>query len=172
MRKKFETNVAQEMPKTRRNEPELPWKLKDEDIAKFERGSDEYRSARTGASVLKTRAIFLILLVLVIFTVILYMISNIIVENENIRTGMLKKDIESASLKAEFNRAMNEKAALAQNFTQLEKRVNDLSAQKELFTSVIESLTKRPEEEAEGPVKIEEAAADKKATDQSSNLKR
>lgn len=171
MRKKFETNVAQEMPKTRLNEPELPWKLKDEDVERFEKGGDEYRSARSGASPLRTRAIFLILLVLVIFAVILYMISNIIVENENIRTSILKKDIESASLKAEFNRVMNEKAAMAQNFTQLEKKVNDLSAQKELFTSVIESLTKRPDEEAEA-VKIEEPAADKKAKDQSSNLKR
>lgn len=157
MRRKFETNVAQEMPKTRAFEPELPWKLKNKDLGYIGLAEDEYKK---GASPLRTRGIFLIILVLAIFVVISYLAIIIIAENENIRANMLQKEKEASVVKVELEKTIDEKKSLSENAAQLEKKVNDLSAQKELFTSVIETLTKKADD-----IEIknsEETAVDKK----------
>ncbi|MEI6863556.1 MAG: hypothetical protein WCK38_04055, partial [Candidatus Omnitrophota bacterium] len=44
----------------------------------------------------------------------------------------------------DLDKVAAEKTALENSASQLEKRVGDLSAQKELFTAVLESLTKKP----------------------------
>ena len=49
-------------------------------------------------------------------------------------------------MQVDLDKADAEKTALEHNASQLEKRVNDLSAQKELFTAVLESLTKKGDE--------------------------
>ena len=43
-------------------------------------------------------------------------------------------------------RAVAEKDAVNKNASQLEKKISDLNAQKQLFASIIESLTKKGEE--------------------------
>jgi uncharacterized protein (DUF3084 family) len=67
-------------------------------------------------------------------------------ENENIRIGLLQKEKEAVLVQANLDKINNEKNVLSASSTQLEKRVTDLSAQKELFTAVIESLTKKADE--------------------------
>lgn len=151
MKTKFQTNVAVEMPKTKAREPELPWKLKSEDIEGINRRDEYITSLSKGTPPFKTRAIFLILLVLTIFTAVFYLITNIIIENENIRTNILKKELETTSLQTRLEKMAEEKKTMSQTSAQLEKKVSDLNAQKELFTSVIETLTKKGDEPETAP---------------------
>jgi len=146
MNKKFEANVASELPKTRRNEPGLPWKLNADDLNHIDIERDEYRLAASGSPPLKTRGIFLIMLVLAVFGAVSYMVTNAVMENEKMRLSIETAQSKVSALKADLQKVVEEKNAVAQNTNQLEKRVNDLTAQKELFTSVIETLTKKGDE--------------------------
>jgi len=152
MKKKFESNVATEMPKTKLHEPELPWKITTDDLAEAASKGDDYKSAVAGTPPFKTRAVFLILLVTALFLFTLMIVINAVTENEKIRQDMLKRENELALIRADLQKLAGEKEALTKNSAQLEKKVSDLAAQKELFTSVIESLTKKSDEaEVEKP---------------------
>ena len=146
MKKKFETNVATEIPKTKLHEPALPWKLTEDEVGQIGSKDDDFRAVISGTPPLKTRAPFLILLVLTIFGITIYLISNAIVENTKIRANMAKKEGELSLVQLNLMKAVAEKEAVNKNSAQLEKKVSDLTAQKQLFASVIESLTKKGEE--------------------------
>lgn len=155
MKTKFEANVAQELPKTRMSqEPGLPWKLDPEDIEKASEGSEVYKAASSGTPPLKTRPVFIVLLLTAIFVAVMNFVSLVIVDNENARASSRKKEITMSSLKMALEKINAQKNTLSDNIGQLEKRVNDLSAQKELFATVIESLTKKGDE----PTSDEKAA--------------
>ncbi|MCX5679423.1 MAG: hypothetical protein NTZ95_01955 [Candidatus Omnitrophica bacterium] len=143
MKKKFEDNVASQMPKTKSEEPTLPWKIDESDLAKIDSESQDYKDLAQGAPPLKTRPVFLIALVLAIFAAALFMVASIAIENDRIKIGISEKEKEAAILQVNLDKAAAEKTTLEHNASQLEKRVNDLSAQKELFTAVLESLTKK-----------------------------
>ena len=146
MKKKFESNVATEIPKTKLHEPELPWKLTEEEVGQIGSKDDDFRAAIAGSSPLKTRAPFLILLVMTIFGITTYLISSAVVENEKMRTSVAKKNSELSLVQMNLMKAVAEKEAVNKNSAQLEKKVSDLTAQKQLFASVIESLTKKGED--------------------------
>ena len=146
MKKKFESNVAAEIPKTKLHEPELPWKITTDDLAQAASKGGDYKSAIAGTPPFRTRAVFLILLVGAIFLFTSMMVVNAVVENEKIRQGMLKKENELALVKNDLQKLTGEKESLAKGSASLEKKVSDLAAQKELFTSVIESLTKKSDD--------------------------
>ena len=150
MKKKFESNVAAEIPKTKLHEPELPWKLTGDDLAGVATKNEEYKAVLSGAAPLKTRPVFLIALVLTIFVITALTMMNTAQENKNIKgdiaTREKDREKELVSIKMNLGRIANEKDALAKSSAQLEKKVSDLNAQKELFTSVIESLTKKSDE--------------------------
>ncbi len=149
MKTKFETNVAQEVPKTRMSqEPGLPWKLDPEDLEKINSAHEVYKSAATGSPPLKTRAIFPILLLGTIFVTVMYFVSLIVTDNANTRAAAQKSEVTMSSLQTTLEKMNTEKNTLSDNLGQLEKRVNDLNAQKELFATVIESLTKKSDEPA------------------------
>ena len=150
MKKKFEDNVASQIPRTKSDEPTLPWKIDEADLAKADSESRDYKDLAQGLPPLKTRPIFLIALVIAIFAAALFMVASIAIENNRIRIGISEKEKEAAVLQVNLDKAAAEKAALEHNASQLEKRVNDLSAQKELFTAVLESLTKK-EDTAQPP---------------------
>ena len=40
MKRRFESNVAADLPKTRLNEPNLPWKLSEEDLYRLKKSGD------------------------------------------------------------------------------------------------------------------------------------
>ena len=146
MKKKFESNVATEIPKTKLHEPELPWKITTDDLAEAASKGDDYKSAIAGTPPFRTRAVFLIMLVAAMFLFTSIMVINAVVENEKTRQGMLKKEKELALIKTDLEKLAGEKEALTKNSASLEKKVGDLAAQKELFTSVIETLTKKSDE--------------------------
>ena len=146
MKKKFETNVATELPKTKLNEPELPWKLNDDDLAQLGQGSGLSNDAAIAAPPLKTRAIFPILLVINVFVIAIIIMLNIYTDSEDAKTAVFKKEAEAASLKASLNKAAGEKKSLSENSARLEKKIEDLKDQKELFTAALESLTKKSDE--------------------------
>jgi hypothetical protein len=146
MKKKFETNVAAELPKTRTREPNLPWKLNDQDLAELGEGSLDHKADIIAAEPLKTRALFPILLVLVIFVAALNMMAGIYIDSENARSASIKRDGELAILKSDLNKAVTEKAEIGESAARLEKKIEDLKDQKELFTAALESLTRKSDE--------------------------
>lgn len=146
MKTKFEANVAAEIPKTKLREPTLPWKVTQEEAGSAGQKDDDLASAMSGTAPLKTRAPFLILLVITIFGITTYLVSNAMVENEKIRAAIAKKDSEISAVQINLVKAVAEKDAVIKNSSQLEKKVGDLAAQKKLFASVIESLTRKGEE--------------------------
>lgn len=164
MKKKFEDNVASQIPKTKSEEPELPWKIDESDLAKIDSDSRDYKDLAEGQSPLKTRPIFLVMLVVAIFAAALFMIASIATENDKIKIDISEKEKEAAVLQVDLDKAAAEKTTLEHNASQLEKRVGDLSAQKELFTAVLESLTKKADETiAEAtPAEIPPAESQKK----------
>lgn len=146
MKTKFDDNVAQNIPVTKNSaEPELPWKLSESEISRIEAGDEEHKSAIT-APPLQVRAIFVVLLVLAIFVVILNSVVNAVIDNNEMRLNMSKKEKEVASIQTALANTATENAALSDTAAKLEKRVNDLNAQKELYTAVIETLTKKTDD--------------------------
>lgn len=143
MKKKFEDNVASQIPKTKSEEPALPWKIDESDLARIDSENKDYQDIAQGAPPLKTRPAFLIALLVAIFAAALFMIANIATENDRVRMDISEKEKEAATLQVDLDKAAAEKEALEKSASQLEKRVGDLSAQKELFTAVLESLTKK-----------------------------
>jgi len=135
MKKRFEANVAGEFPKTKLREPKLPWKVTTDDLEAIEPPSP-----------LKARAPFLIALLAAIFLASSYFIVNIARENRNMHSRVLNRNREMSSLRQNLDKVSGENASIKENYVQLEKRAKDLSAQKALFTGVIESLTKKNEE--------------------------
>ncbi len=147
MKTKFETNVAAELPKTRMSqEPGLPWKLDPEDLEKVSAGKDEYKAAISGAFPLKTRPVFLIVLLAAIFAAITYFVSLVLTDSANTHTVADNKEVTMLSMQTTLGKINNEKNTLSENIGQLEKRVSELNAQKELFATVIESLTKKTDD--------------------------
>ena len=140
MTTKFDDNVAREMPKTKDSaEPGLPWKLSSEEIDRIEATDQAHKTTITNAPPLHVRAIFVVLLVVAIFVTILNSVVNMAIDNSDMQVGMAK-----------LEKVAREKTALSENAAKLEKRVNDLSAQKELYTAVIETLTKKTDEPQAG----------------------
>ena len=147
MKTKFESNVASELPKTKASqEPGLPWKVDSSELEKMASVKNAYKATLTGEPPLKTRAIFLIMLVIAVFGATLYYISVIALENENTRESIQKKEVAISAMKTDVEKIRNEKTALSENVAQLDRKVRDLNAQKELFATVIESLTKKADE--------------------------
>lgn len=147
MRTKFESNVAQELPKTRMSqEPGLPWKLNPEDLEKTSTIKDDYKAAVAGVPPLKTRPVFLVALLTIIFLTIIYFVSFMVADNQNTQSAIQKTEATMTTIQTTMEKINNEKSVLSENIGQLEKRVSELNAQKELFATVIESLTKKADE--------------------------
>ena len=146
MKKKFESNVASEIPRTKLHEPELPWKITSDDMAKVAEREGELKSDIALTPPLRTRAVFLILLVAAIFITASLLIINAVTENDKMRLYIENRQRDITAMKTDIQKLSAEKEDLSKNTAQLEKKVNDLAAQKELFTSVIESLTKKSDD--------------------------
>ena len=146
MKEKFEANVATEIPKTKLHEPNLPWKVTEEEAGQIGPRDDDFRAAVSGAAPLRARAPFLVLLIVTIFGITTYLVANSVTENQKMRDGIIKKESELSLAQANLSKTAAEKETIAKNSEQLEKKVGDLMAQKRLFTGVIESLTKKGED--------------------------
>jgi len=147
MKTKFEENVASEIPKTRSaGEPELPWKVTEEEMDMVAASREQRQEAVAGTPPLQVRAIFVILLVVSIFVAILNTVMNVAIDNSEIQLKAMKNERAVVSLKVELQKTEGEKTALSDAAAKLEKKVSDLSEQKELYTSVIETLTKKTDD--------------------------
>ena len=146
MKTKFDDNVAQNIPITKNSaEPDLPWKLSDSEINSIEANDENYKAAIT-APPLQVRAVFMVLLVLAIFAVILNSIAGVVMDNTEMQSDILNKEKQVSSITAALEKTSLEKAALNDTAAKLEKRVNDLNTQKELYSAVIETLTKKTDD--------------------------
>lgn len=146
MKTKFDENVAHDIPTTKNSsEPALPWKLSEGELAKIETLDENLKEAVT-APPLHVRAIFVVLLVATIFVVILNNMVNMAINNNEMQIDISKRDKQVAMVQAELVTIKNEKEAIADNAEKMEKRMNDLNAQKELYGAVIETLTKKTDD--------------------------
>ena len=149
MKSKFEDNVASDIPKTRNaNEPDLPWQVSADEVAEIGGGDAALKAAINASPPLKVRPVFLILLIVTIFVSTLCVVMDITIENATIQTDIMKKERVAAALKTDLDKTMFEKKVLSDNAVKLEKRVSDLNEQKEVYTAVIETLTKKGDEPA------------------------
>ncbi|MBU0605043.1 MAG: hypothetical protein KKH77_02005 [Candidatus Omnitrophica bacterium] len=143
---KFDDNVAQNIPITKNSaEPELPWKLSDSEINSIEANDENYKATIT-APPLQVRAVFMVFLVVAIFAVILNSIVGVVMDNTEMQSDILNKEKQVSSIQAALEKTSLEKAALNDTAAKLEKRVNDLNTQKELYSAVIETLTKKTDD--------------------------
>lgn len=146
MKTKFDDNVAQNIPITKNSaEPELPWKLSDSEINSIEASDENYKATIT-APPLQVRAVFMVFLVVAIFAVILNSIVGVVMDNTEMQSDILNKEKQVSSIQAALEKTSLEKAALNDTAEKLEKRVNDLNTQKELYSAVIETLTKKTDD--------------------------
>jgi hypothetical protein len=137
------------LPKTRiAREPGLPWKVDPSELSDIKSVEDGVKSATTGAPPLKARAIFLAALLIAVFFTTLYFVSAAVTESRKAQAAAMQKDAAVFGLRADLEKIADEKKALSENAVRLEKQVRDLSAQKELFTTVIESLSRKSDEPA------------------------
>jgi len=149
MKSKFESNVASELPKTRLSqEPGLPWKVDPSELSQLKTLEDDFKAATTGVPPLSARAGFLSALLVAVFFTTLYFVSAAVTESRKAQDAARQKDAAVFGLRADLEKIANEKKALSDSAMQLEKQVRDLSAQKELFATVIESLSKKSDEPA------------------------
>jgi len=147
MKTKFEDNVASEEPRAAHStEPELPWQVNDEDIAPVDAKEAEYKAAITGAPPLKINVVLIVLLILSIFAFISNTVTNIAIDKYEAESAAMQKGEAAAALRMSLVKSANEKRALNESSSQLEKRVNELTAQKDLYTAVLETLTKKADD--------------------------
>lgn len=160
MKTRFEANVASEVPKTKASqEPDLPWKVRDEDLDEVVASEAEYNKAVTGTSPFKTRAVFIIALLVTIFGAVVYYSSMVVVDKEEAKGLYVAKEKTVTTLRSELEKISSQNEALNKSISDFEEHVKELNSQKELFTAVIESLTKKAEVQAQAePGKIEPAA--------------
>ncbi len=146
MKTKFDENVAHDIPVTKNSsEPELPWKLSESELTKLEAAEEGLKDA-VSAPPLHVRAIFVVLLVATIFVVILNNMVNMAIDNNRMQIDISKKEKQVSTVQTQLATVKNEKEALTDNASKMEKRINDLSAQKELYSAVIETLTKKTDD--------------------------
>lgn len=146
MKTKFDENVAHDIPVTKNSsEPELPWKLSESELTKIDAAGEDYKVAVT-APPLHVRAIFVALLVAAIFVVILNNMVNMAIDNNDMQIDISKKDRQVSLAQTQLAAVKGEKDALADNSAKMEKRINDLNSQKELYSAVIETLTKKTDD--------------------------
>ena len=144
MKNKFEDNVASKTPKTRvSREPALPWKVDETEMAQVASTEEDYKSTVKGLPPFRTRAIFLVLLLVSVFGAILYYSSIMALDNEEARSRIQRKDKAISSMRAELNKIAMENTSLNESVTRFKARVD-------LYTSVIESLTKKMDEPQAG----------------------
>lgn len=152
MKTKFEDNVASKEPKASTStEPELPWKVTDEDTVPVDAREADYRETITGVPPLKASAVLIVLLILAIFAFIANTITNVAIEKYEAESAAIQRQEAVSALEANLKRTALEKNALGKSASELERKVGELSAQKELFTAVIETLSKKADEEIAGP---------------------
>ena len=143
MKKKFEDNVAITTIRSKTEEPSLPWKVDETDLAGIETREGGYEALSAGDVPFKTRPIFLVLLVVAIFFAAFYMVAVMAGENELVKLGISAKEKEAAELQINIDKISAEKTVLEKSSEQLEKRIGDLGAQKELLIAVLESMAKK-----------------------------
>lgn len=148
MKTKFETNVATQIPKTRMTqEPNLPWEVRADSRDIVSALEEKLKFETAGQFLLGARPVFLVILLVSIFISTVYAVYNIANEGEKIHISMREKEKALSLLQANLKETVNREEFLKERSLQLERAVADLRADKELFTTVIQDLTKKSEKQ-------------------------
>lgn len=146
MKTKFETNVASKTPKEKQEEPGLPWQVGAEDIEKAAGPEGAGSLAALGVSPFKTRAEVLVIVLGVIFIVTISFVSFMKKETLRTKNEVAMKEEAVSALESRVNKLNDENSAMNSSLTDLEKRLSELTVQKELFTDVLDGLVQNPDE--------------------------
>lgn len=145
MKKKFEDNVAGRTPDAGSKEPALPWKIDESELAGVESSNEDYGAIERGEPPFKTRPVLLAVLLIAVFAFAILTLTDVTFENDRIKAGISEKEKEASALQSELEKASSAAEELRRSASELEKKLGDLSAQKELFTAVLESVAKTEE---------------------------
>lgn len=147
MKTKFDETAVSEAPKTGSStEPALPWQLRDDDEALADRTGTSGRFALAGTAHPRASVVLIVLLIIAIFAFISNTITNMAIDKYAAESDSIQRGEMVSSLKINLVKTAGEKAVLSEDASRLEKQVSDLNAQKELYTAVLETLAKKPDD--------------------------
>ena len=153
MGKKFSSNVATQIPKTKvMHEPHLPWNVTQNDLAgsQFE---DSVHAAPIGKAPLGIKPLYLILIIVLIFLCALSVFFITVQSNEEIKVQIQRAEEERALLVDDLRNAANEASALKGKVEVLERNIIVLDAQNKNLTEQnrdFMTVIKRISEDEEG----------------------
>ncbi len=152
MEKKFDSNVATQIPKTKMtHEPYLPWNVTQSDLVgnQFE---DFVQTAPMGKTPLGIKPVYLILIIVSIFLCVLSMFFIMAQSNKKIMAQVQKAEEERILLVEELREASNEANVLKSKVGALEKNIvvldtynKSLTEQNEDFVTIIKKMSENEE---------------------------
>lgn len=153
MEKRFDSNVATQIPKTKVvHEPHLPWNITRSDLigSQFE-DSDQITSI--GKTPLGIKPLYVIVIITTIFLCVLSTFHFMTQSNERVKVQAQRAGEESILLASNLRNAINETNILKGRVIALEKNIaildvqnKNLAEQNKDFMTVIKSMSEREEE--------------------------
>lgn len=151
MKKKFESNVATQVPKTQMtHEPQLPWEIRTEDLMGDEFEGGPSRAEAMEKSLLGIKPVFLIGLLIFIFASMLAVFFFSASMSKNVGEKIQEMEDERTMLLGNLRESAHNQEILKEKNTQLEKARDDLNVQNKELMTVIKTLSEkdvRPEQE-------------------------
>lgn len=142
MKKKFESNVATQVPKTQMtHEPQLPWEIRGEDLLgdEFERGPSRDEAIRKAP--LGIKPAFLIFLLIFIFVSMLSVFLFAVSTSKSISGKAQEMEDERTMLFGNLRAAAHDLKIQKEKNVQLEKNRDDLRVQNKELMTVIKTLS-------------------------------
>ncbi len=146
MKKKFESNVATQVPQTQMaHEPQLPWEIRQEDFTGDEFENGDSRMMAIQKAPMGIKPVFLIVLLVSIFVFMLCGFLLVASQSKKrtveVQERMQQMKNEKTILLNDLQGSKNELEVLKEKTTQLEKTRDDLSIQNKELITVIKTLT-------------------------------
>ena len=152
MEKKFDSNVATQIPKTKVTyEPHLPWNVTQNDLVgnQFE---DSVQATPMGKAPLGIKPGYLILIIVFIFLCILSVFLITVQSNTKVKAQVQRAEEERALLVEELRETANEANALKGKVGALEKNIvvldthnKNLTEQNKGFMTIIKKMSENEE---------------------------
>jgi len=149
MDKKFDSNVATQIPKTKMtHEPRLPWEVTQDDLDGSQFADSGLQTAELGKTPLGIKPVFLIAMLIFIFVSTLSAFFFMAQISKKAKAEIQKSETQKALLMGNLAEAANKARILKEKNAQLEKSMTvldtqnkDLTEQNKDFMAVIKSLS-------------------------------
>jgi hypothetical protein len=147
MEKKFDSNVATQIPKTRMtHEPRLPWEVTQDDLDGSQFVDSGLQSASLGKAPFGIKPVALIVILIFIFVATLSAFLFMAQINKKAKAEIEIAEAEKALFISSLKATANEAKALKEKNAQLEKSMTVLDTQNKDFMAVIKNLSGNEED--------------------------